>query len=209
MRRRTRLSLLGVLFLVLEAPFDAAEFREGVGAVVGGVEADGPAARAGVKRGDVILSVDGHKVDDVVDLRNRIAQTPPGTAVRLEILRDGREKTFRVKLGELGSEQVASLSASRQEEALGWEMQELTPELAQRLGYEGEKGVVITDVQPGGVAHQAGLRRGDLVLEIDRRPIRSMADYNAAMGRKKAGDAMLILARRGRQTFFVALHLPE
>lgn len=142
--------------------------------------------------------MDGRRVSDTDELRNRIAQTLPGAEVRLEILRDGRERTVRVKLGGLEAGRVASGDVSRRQEKLGWEVQELTEDLAGRLGYDEGSGVVVTDVRPGSVAQRAGLRQGDLIMEINRQPVRSLAEYAEVIGSVKAGETMLLLARAKR-----------
>ena len=98
------------------------------------------------------------------------SQETPGTEVKLKIRREGSQKSMRVKLGELEAEEPVA-EVSRQEEALGWDVQELDSELARRLGYPEGSGVVVTNVKRGSAAYNRGIRRYDLIMEINRRPV--------------------------------------
>ena len=94
-------------------------------------------------------------------------------------------------------------------EKLGMDVEELTGNLARRLGYSGEKGVVVTDVKFGGLAQLAGIKRGDLIQEIRGEEIRSIDDYRQALGKIKKGESILFLVRRGENTLFVAIKVPK
>jgi len=179
------------------------------GVLVGEVVVDKPAEKAGIEVGDVILEVDGEKLESADELRHRIADIEPGTAVKLRVLREGRERAIKVKLGELVQGQVAARSVPQQEEKFGLRVQELTDELARQLKYEGERGVVVVEVRPGSAADRAGLERGDLVQEVNRRPVESVRDFQKAIGETEGKETILLLVRRGEYTQFVALRLPE
>ena len=127
--------------------------------------------------------------------------------VHLKILRDGVEKDVAVTLGELPQEAGMAQTSVQSEKLLGIQVQALTDELASRLGYDHEKGVLISSVDPNGVAYSAGLRQGDLIQEIDRQPVRNLEEYNRLMSQVKEGETLLLLIRRQDQTFFVALRL--
>ena len=186
---------------------EAMDLQANKGVLVAGVEEDSPADEAGLERGDLILAVNGRAVNSVYELRNRISQTTPGSNVALKILREGKEKKVSVALGELEAETTAGVS--RQEEALGWEVQALDGELARRLGYPQGSGVVVTNVRPGSAASNRGIRRGDLILEINRRPVEDLEAYTRMMSQLNAGDNALLLVRRGRRTFFVPIRIPN
>src|SRR2546426_3345223 len=133
------------------------------GVIVGDVAPDSPAARAGLKRGDVILAVDGTPVDDVGRLRNLIAGTAPGTTLKLTVLRDGREQTLDVALGETPERGPTTAAPPSAPERPGLSVTDVTPEVAKKLGLPpGLAGALVTEVIPGGPAAEAGLRPGDV-----------------------------------------------
>ncbi len=174
------------------------------GALVAEVVTGGPAQKAGLKRGDVILEFDGKKVGKMRDLPSIVAATPVGKKVDVRVLSEGKEKTVRVKIEELEEEKVASLA---QEEAgdFGMKVQELTPELAEYFNLEDTQGVVVVELERGGPASEAGIQRGDLVLEVNQKPIRSIEDYRSAVAMKKAGQPSLFWVKRGETTLYFAI----
>jgi serine protease Do len=133
------------------------------GSIVGDVTADGPADKAGIKRGDVIIALNGRKVEDSNDLRNIVAQTKPETRIEVALIRDGKEKDMTVVLGERpgGAEATGPGTAPEEErslEKLGLSVQDLTPDIETRLGYQDEKGVLVTAVAAGSAAEEAAWR---------------------------------------------------
>lgn len=163
-----------------------------------------PAEDAGLQRGDIVLEIDGDKVVNVANLRNRISLTPPGSNVNLTILRDGDKKDVRVRIGKLDS---SSLSQNQQESEvskLGLSLHQLTPELADRYGYENEKGVLISNVEGGSAAYRAGLKNGDLILQINRQAVSTVEDAIKHL-RNGVGNVILLLVRRGDSALYVAL----
>ncbi|SRR5713226_891686 len=173
------------------------------GALVANVSKDGPADRAGIKVGDVIVEFDGKEIKDSNELPIIVARTAVNKQVRLKVVRDKKQVTLTVAVGELKDEEVVASTEEKGE--LGLAVQTVTPEMAESLGLERAQGVVITSVAAGGPADEAGLRRGDVILEIDRKPVRNLADYRKAMGETKKGKGMLFLVRRGDNTLFLAL----
>jgi serine protease Do len=175
------------------------------GVLVGDVVPDSPAARAGLKRGDVIRKVDNEAVHNPNALRNKIALTEPGTEVTLTVLRDGKEQQIKVKLSELRAE--AATSEPDQEGGgpvegakLGISVMPLTPEIARQLGLRGNiSGLVVRDVDPSGPAAEAGIQPGDVIVEANRQPVRSAADLQKALG--KGGQTLLLINRGGRTSF--------
>jgi serine protease Do len=173
------------------------------GALVASVSKDGPAERSGVKVGDVIIDFDGKEIKESNELPLVVARTPVNSRVRLRIIRDKKEVVLSVTIGELKEEEV--LAATEERGDFGLTVQAVTPEIAQSLGLERVEGVVITAVEPGTVAEEGGLRRGDIILEIDRKPVRNVTDYKKALAERKKGRGVLVLVRRGETTLFLAL----
>jgi serine protease Do len=176
------------------------------GALVADVMPDTPAAKAGIERGDIIVEFNGRKIDEMNDLPRAVANTPPDTDVPMKILRKGQEKVVQVKVAELKEERVAA-SGGTLEENLGMTVQELTPEIARSLGVSESKGLVVTNVDDGTPADEAGLRRGDVIVEVNQKKIENIRDYRAALGRVGSGDSVLLLVRRGDSVLYVALKM--
>ena len=178
---------------------------ESKGALVADVVKDGPAEEAGLKQGDVIVEFDGKAVSDSAELPLLVARTPVGRSVKLKVIRDKKAEAFTVKIAELKDEE-AQQEGSGTTEDLGITVQTLTPELAENLQLDrGLKGVVVTQVDPGGPAADAGLRRGDVILEVNRAPVKDVGAYNKAVRAAGKGKSVLFLVRRGDNTIFLAV----
>jgi len=175
----------------------------GHGALVANVTKDGPADKAGVKVGDVIVEFDGKEVKDSSDLPIIVARTPVDKRTRMKVLRDKKEVTLTVAVGELKDEEVVASAPEKGE--LGLSVQRLTPQMAESLGLDKTEGVVVTAVEPGSAADEAGIRRGDVVMEVDKKAIRSLDDYKKAVAGIRKGRGVLFLVRRGDSTLFLAL----
>ncbi|HEX9662274.1 MAG TPA: DegQ family serine endoprotease [Candidatus Binatia bacterium] len=175
----------------------------GYGALVANVSKDGPADKAGVKVGDVIVEFDGKEVKDSGDLPIIVARTPVDKKIRMKVLRDKTEVTLNVAVGELKDEEVVASVPEKGE--LGMTVQKLTPQLAENLGLDKTDGVVVTAVEPGSAADEAGVRRGDVIVEVDRKPVRGVEEYRKAIAGSRKGRGVLFLVRRGESTLFLAL----
>ena len=173
------------------------------GSLVAKLSKDGPAERAGVKIGDVIVEFDGKEIKESNDLPIIVARTSVDKKVRVKLLRDKKEVTLTVAVGELKEEVV--VASAKEKGEFGFTVQTITPQIAESLGLERAEGVVITAVEPDSPGGEAGLRRGDVILEIDRKPVRNLADYRKALGESKKGKGSLFLVRRGESTLFLAL----
>lgn len=173
------------------------------GALVANVSKDGPAEKAGVKVGDVIIEFDGKEVKDSGELPIIVARTPVDRRVRMKVLRDKKEVQLSVNVGELKDEEIVASAPEKGE--LGMTVQRLTPQIAESLGLEKTEGVVVSAVDPGSAADEAGIRRGDVILEVDRKPIRSLEEYKSALSGIRKGKGVLLLVRRGESTLFLAL----
>lgn len=175
------------------------------GVLVGDVVQDGPADKAGLKRGDIITSVNSKEVDNAHAVSRLVAALSPNTQATVQIVRDGKSKDIKVTIGTMPEEGTETPSTPK-ESAWGMTVQNLTSELAQRFGWdENERGVVISEIQPGGPASEAKLRPGDLVKEVNRQKIQNIRDYNQAVQKVKKGESLLLLVKRGKNTFYVAL----
>jgi len=174
------------------------------GALVGDVTPNSPAERAGLQKGDIIREVDGKAVDGSNQLRNDLSMRQPDSSVALKVDRNGSMKTFAVKLAELPTEQAKAKTESSPEGTLqGMNVEGLTPELARELHVPAQtKGVVVTGVDPGSKAAEAGIRKGDVIQEVNRQPVSNREQFEAAM--RHSGDNPLFLVNRQGNTLFVA-----
>jgi serine protease Do len=176
---------------------------KGYGALVANVSKEGPAEKAGVKVGDVIVEFDGQPVKDSGDLPIIVARTAVDKKVRMKVLRDKKEIVLNVAIGELKDQEVVASAPEKGE--LGLTVQRLTPQMAESLGLEKSEGVVVTAVEPASAAEEAGIRRGDVILEVDRRTVRNLDEYKKAIAGIAKGRGVLFLVRRGESTLFLAL----
>jgi serine protease Do len=176
------------------------------GALVGDVNAGSPAAQAGLQRGDVVVELDGKPVQDSRDLRLRVSEDGPGKKASLVVIRNGARRSLTVTLGEAPSdEQKPGAAAPSPTGAMGIELAPLTPDLAHRLNLpDATSGVVVTGVQPGSRAAEAGLRPGDLVQEVDRTPVHTPEDVKRAVAKDGKRTHLLLVFREGI-THYVAV----
>ena len=182
--------------------------EENRGVLVGDVQPDSPAAKAGLKRGDIIIEYDGFPVQEIGSFRSRVATTSPGKRVSMVILRDGKRQTINAVVGTLsGEEGGAPATPARPGERteLGLTVQNLTDDLAQRYGYEGDYGVIVTEVAPNSAAAMAGITPGMLVQEINRKRINNTRDFDAAIRDSKEAKTILLLIKDGQYTRYVAI----
>jgi serine protease Do len=177
------------------------------GALVGDVSADGPSAKAGLKRGDVITGLNGQAVEDSNDLRLRISQTAPGTSVRLNIVRDGQQKEISVTLGELPTTNEKSSETENSGAALdGVQVEALTPDIADQLQLPaGARGVVVDSVDQSSAAAEAGLNRGDVIQEVNHKTVTSVSEYEHAIQSAGKGPVLLLVMNARGVTRFVAI----
>ncbi|MGA2101480.1 MAG: Do family serine endopeptidase [Candidatus Sulfotelmatobacter sp.] len=212
---------IGIMFDQVENPAIARVYGTGSGVTISSVVAGSPADQAGLKVGDTITTVDGHKVAKGGDLVDYIASRKPGTKVELGFIRNGktqeasvttadRAKLFAARLGEdQGSEDDNAPKQSK----FGLTVRKVTPEMADRLDMEAGKGVIVQDVKPGSFAEDVNVARGDIILQINKQPVNSEDDFTRIESSLKSGqDVVFLVRQRGssRQdgTIFLAGTLP-
>lgn len=186
--------------------------KNGKGAVVNDILKGSPAEKAGLKRGDVILEVDGKTVNDAESLRNIVAQREIGSHITIKIIREGKPISLTAKVSELPMEmQETSIEKSEKEMDeenvfAGFTVIALSHEIAKQLGLSrDEKGVVIIKVEPDSPAEEAGLKKGDVIQEINKRTVTNLRDFNNIVSRIKEGDSILLFINRGERKFYAAL----
>ena len=177
------------------------------GALVGDVIPEGPAAKAGIKRGDVIVKFNGQEVSNMEQLPKIVAQTTPETNVSVVVIRDGKSMNLDVRIAILKDSDQKIAQRGATEDPLGMQGQDITPDLAQSLNLDSEEGVLVSDVTAGQSAAEAGIRRGDVITEIDRKPISNMVEYKRSLGTIKKGRTVLFLIQRGGTTIYIAVRI--
>jgi serine protease Do len=181
------------------------------GALIADVQPDSPAARGGLKAGDVIVAVDGDPVKEPGDLQRHIGMAKPGARAGLKVMRDGSEQSIDVTLGEApsGRRAEAPRPSPRPEtpphSALGLGVRPITPEIAKELGVDSEDGLVIASVDPQGSAARAGVRPGDIVREVNRKPVKTVGEFEAATKAVKQGDVVSLRLERKGASRYVAI----
>ncbi len=186
------------------------ELEEATGTLISDVLKGGPAEKAGFTHGDVVIEFDGKPIDGPNTLKNIVAATEVGKNVDVLIVRGGKKQTISVKIGELASDALTSANTPTETvEKFGMSVQALTPEIAEQLDYEEKSGVIVSDIESEGPAAEAGIRRGDLIKEINKQPIESLDDYNNAMTSLKDEKSFLALIKRGENTIYVVVAVEE
>jgi len=206
---RVERAYLGILPQdVTPAMAKALNVKDARGAVVGDITANGPASHSELKRGDIIVEVDGKPIEDANQLRLQIGLLSPGSTVKLSVLRAGTQQMVTVKMGEFPSkEERASVEKNGTGSALeGVSVENLTPETAQELNLGSQsKGVVVSDIDPSSHAADAGLRTGDVIQQVNHQSVKSVQDFDRALASAKKGDPTLLLVNREGTTLFVAV----
>ena len=181
--------------------------KQATGAIVSRVASGSAAEKAGVKRGDIVQSFNGLPVHDTNTLRNRVAETGPGSSADVVILRDGLEKHLSVKLDEATSSRSARMrdsdpGATDDKTTLGVAVAPLTPERAERAhAAKDAKGLIVEDVNPDGRAAAAGIQAGDIIQEVNREPVKSVDELKAALRKTTDKPTLLLIHRQGSDIF--------
>jgi len=179
---------------------------DGKGALVADVVEGGPADRAGIRRGDVILAFGGKDVKDSHDLSFMVAAAPVGRESAVTIMREGVERRLDVKIGKQESEEGAKKEFSKQAHGKwGLQLRDVPPRVAEELGLESERGALVAGVLPGSPADRAALRQGDVILEVNRQPVRSASELKERIAGAGERGALVLLVQSSRGTRYVVL----
>jgi serine protease Do len=184
------------------------QVKDTKGALVAEVTKGSPAEAAGIKRGDVIVAFGGKDVVEMHNLPAMVAAIPVGTEVPVTVLREGNAQTLTVRIAAMPGERSAAETPGVEQSPRGkWGLglHDLDPRTASRLGLTPGEGVLVTAVQPGGPAERAGLRPGDVLLEVNRTKVSSVKEVQAEAEKDPAAPSLLVLVRRGGNTLFAAL----
>ena len=180
------------------------------GALVSQVTPGGPAASAGIERGDVIISFNGNPIKNMHDLPFLVATTPVGKRVQVEVIRKGEKKFFELEVGELKEETAKAAESEKQPESyLGMTVEDITPKLAGEYNLSEKSGVVVTAVEPDTPADQAGLKPGDVILEMDKTEVKDSKQCYAKLHDYHKGDIVLFLISRKGSTIYLTLQVSE
>jgi len=176
---------------------------ETAGALVANVTADSPAMKAGIKAGDIITEYDGHKVARSEALPRLVAETPAGREVPVTVLRDGKTVKLTAKVAKLDEPDQKVASDAGEKGKLGVAVEPVTPAVARELGLKETRGVVVRRVEDGGRAANAGIRSGDVILEVDRQPVKDVAALKRIVDKHPNGTPLLLLLQREDGTMYV------
>jgi serine protease Do len=179
------------------------------GALVADVVEDSPAARAGVKTGDIILSFNGQEVDGMRKLPRLVAAVPAGTKVKMKVLRRGKLKKLKVVIAELKDDKMAGGSPVEKGELdrLGMAVRQITPEMAAQYRLPRDSGVVISRIDPDGLAAEGGLRAGDIILQVNNSDIETLKDFRRAIKKAKKNKLVRFLVQRRNSRIFVVMRM--
>jgi Do/DeqQ family serine protease len=177
------------------------------GAIVSDVTKDGPAAKSGIERGDVILSVNGQSVDSSNNLRNLISRLDPGSMVNLKVWRDGRSRDVTATLDQMPAEKAANgrTTGAKERGRFGMMVEPLTPAIARQLGISERSGVVVSDVEPDGPASEAGIQRGDVIVQVNGKTVQDVEAVKSALSSAPSDRPVLMLVNRQGAHLFLTI----
>jgi serine protease Do len=183
------------------------------GALIGDIDPKGPASHAGLQPGDIITEANNKGIDDQRELRLMISGMAPGSQLNLRVMHDGQSRPVTLTLAEMPAKETVKATpeqSARQKPSapdsgqphLGVAVGDLSPEIIQRLGVpSGTKGVIIADVQDGSAAAEAGLQAGDIIQEVDRKPVHNVAEFRTVMSSHGSGPVLFLINREGHNLY--------
>ena len=178
--------------------------KEKKGALVAQVSPGSPAEKAGIEQGDIILEFDGKKISEANDLPRIVASTPVGKSIDLKLSRESKVLDRSIKVGEM-NEKAETARTSSPQPSLGITVQNLTPEIARGLGLKKPGGVVVTQVESGSPADEAGIQNGDVIREVNRKPVKNADDFLQKIEKIKGQENVLLFIQRGENHLFAAV----
>src|SRR5262245_49543938 len=180
------------------------------GVLISDVIPDSPASKSGLKSGDILLEFNGKKMEAPADLQRAVGLSSPTQDAKVKVLRDQSEKTIDIKIGEAPEERAeARGNGQRGRSMLGLDVRPVTPEIARQLNLPAPEGVVVARVEDGSTAAEAGVQRGDVIREINRQRVRTMADFERLTKDSKEGDRLTVLLQRGQMSLYVAFSIAK
>jgi serine protease Do len=201
---------LGIKIRDLDADLaESLSVKESKGVVIEEVNKDSAADKAGLERYDVIVELNGDKIEGANELRNKVAMLKPGTKAKIVVVRKGKRKTINAELGDSAKELKAFATPEERLERLGLAVQNLSEDVARRYGYESLSGVIVTRVKPDSEAARKGIEAGMLILEVDQQPIKNTKDFDKAMDKAAEKGQALLLITDGRFSYLTVLKLTE
>lgn len=177
------------------------------GVIVTSITEDSPADKAGLEKDDVVIRVDDKKVEDPQDLKNIIGFTAPGTEVEFIIIRGGKEKKVMVKVGSLQDSELADTSDLGKK--FGLSVATIDQEIAGQFNIDEGKGVVVVDVKSGSPAARAGIRKGMVILEVNRKEVTNIGEFNSELAKSEESKKALLLVKTGRYAQYVVLQIRD
>lgn len=188
---------------------DAFDLKDTKGVAITEVVEDSAAEKAGLKHNDVIIEFQNQPIEGASELKNRVAALKPGTKVQIVIMRDGKRKKITAELGEKPTKGQLTGTQTKSLEKLGLTVQNLTDDLAKRLGYEDFTGVIVTQVEPDSQAALAGIKAGVLIQEVNRKQVANTKEFNKAIEKAAKEGSILLLIKDQSYTRFVLLKIPK
>jgi serine protease Do len=181
------------------------------GALVAEVNPDTPAEKAGIQREDIIIEFNGHPIHEMNELPRMVAETAPGTQATVKVLRQGKEKAFKLTITELKDDRPTKAAGGGEEDhsPLGLTVKDLDANLAQRLQLKETKGVVVMQVESGSAAADAGFRPGDLIEEINGQKVSSVKDYLKIVTQLKKGTVARFYIKRQGKNLYLTVEIPQ
>jgi serine protease Do len=178
---------------------------EKTGALISSVREGDPASKYGIEVGDIIIEFDGKEIKEYKDLPRVVSNTVPGEKVSVKILRNGKEKTLKVVVGEMKEEELAKEEKTGEKKRFGLRVQDITPNLSRQFGLEDVEGAIVVSVAPGSSADKAGIRPKDMIRKVNGSVIGNFEDYEGAIKKIKKGDVVRFLLERNGSSLFVAI----
>jgi serine protease Do len=199
---------LGISFQpVTEDLVKAFGLKDTKGAVVANVTPGSPAEKGGMKAGDVIVAVEGRRVDESRELPGLVAKIKPGTTAAIKVIREGRPLALKVKIGKMPSSETQTVKpGGKKSTKLGFTVQDLDDRMKKRLGAETLEGVVVSGIEPNAAAAEL-LQEGDIILEVNRTPVRNLKAFNAETAKLKSGDDLVLRIYRQGSWLWLAFRL--